>query len=145
MNKPPNPAVVKATVSARVQQAQSQARTDRDAVRRHQKALREIERWDVARETRPHIPALAKEALGRDESPDVMKVIHDWAGPGPRTGTHPMATRVPEQPRSAMATRMRPPLEDFGPDDELVGVAVRLLVMFAVLMGGAALLVQVMA
>lgn len=109
MNKTPNPAVVKATVSSRVQQAQSQARAERDAVRRHQKALREIERWDVARETRPHIPALAKEALGRDESPDVMKAIQALAGPGPRAATHPMATPVPPATRGP-----QPPL-DFVP------------------------------
>lgn len=143
MKKPSSPSsVVRSQVDSR-QAALGKA--ERDLIRRHQAAAREIERWDMARELRPHTPRLAKEAMDQDEAPDVMKVIHDWAGPGPRTGTHPMATRVPEPPRSAMATRMRPPLEDFGPDDELVGVAVRLLVMFAVLMGGAALLVQVMA
>lgn len=130
MNKPPNPAVVKATVSARVQQAQSQARTDRDAVRRHQKALREIERWDVARETRPHTPRLAKEALDLDESPDVMKAIQALAGAGPRTATHPMAT--PVEP----ATRGPQPPLDFVPAPPLHTIA-RNVQPYLVLIGGA--------
>lgn len=92
------PAVVKATVSSRCQQAQPQARAERDAVRRHQKALREIERWDVARETRPHTPNLARDVLRADEV--VMQAIHHQSGPlpstGPRTASHPAAPTMDE-------------------------------------------------
>ncbi|HOX59631.1 MAG TPA: hypothetical protein PLC99_22345 [Verrucomicrobiota bacterium] len=64
----PNPTIVKAVVNSRHQQAQSQGRAERDAVRRQQVALREMERWDVARETRPHTPNLARDVLRADDA-----------------------------------------------------------------------------
>jgi len=74
----PNPTIVKAVVNSRHQQAQSQGRAERDAVRRQQVALREMERWDVARETRPHTPNLA-----RDE-PTMAEAVTAIRVPAPR-------------------------------------------------------------
>jgi hypothetical protein len=82
-------------------------------IRRHQAALKQIERWDVARELRPHTPRLAADVLRRDEAVNwdapVIRAMINQAGPltGPRTGTHPMAERVEPRP---MATRLRPSL-----------------------------------
>lgn len=96
-----NPVITGMTVSTR----DSIGRTERDLILRHQAALREIERWDMARELRPHTPRLAAEAAAVNWESE--KIV-DLAGPltGPRTGTHPMAERV-DRP---MATRIRPPL-----------------------------------
>jgi hypothetical protein len=121
-----NPVIVETRVSAR----QAQGRAERDLIRRHQAALREIDRWDIARESRPHIPRLANDILRQDDALDaldaidaaqdrVMSAIVDMAGPcpltGPRTGTHPMATTIDKpipDPRPPMATYLRPPLSD---------------------------------
>lgn len=103
---------------------------------RHQSALRAIERLDVSRELRDLQPPIPREA------PDVMRVIRDVAGPcpltGPRTGTHPMATYRPE-PQRPMATRIRPPIEDFGPADEVLIIAVQCLTIAAAVMAAIAL------
>jgi hypothetical protein len=80
---------------------------DAALVRRHQAALREIERWEVARQSRPHVPMLANDVLRRDDLADVASPIPSF---GPRTGTHPMATRVDPEPPRPMATRIRPSL-----------------------------------
>lgn len=118
-----------------------------DLVARHQAALRAIERLDVARELRPHIPCLANDVLRADDAADysatVIAVIAQQAGPipsfGPRTGTHPMATRNPEPEYRPQATRLRPPLEDFGPVDERVGIAIQCMVIIAAVMAAIAL------
>lgn len=118
-----------------------------DLVARHQAALRAIERLDVARQLNPHVPRLANDVLRADDATDytatVIQVIAEKAGPipsyGPRTGTHPMATWNPPEPRREMATRLRPPLEDFGPADELIGVAIQCLVIAAAVMAAIAL------
>ncbi|MCU0807927.1 MAG: hypothetical protein MUC53_08315 [Candidatus Contendobacter sp.] len=104
-----NPVIVNATVSAK----QSIGRAERDLIRRHQAALKQIERWDVARELRPHTPRLAAEAARSacDWDSPVIQTMARQAEPltGPRTGTHPMAERVEPRP---MATRLRPSLQD---------------------------------
>lgn len=112
------------------------ATTDQELVLRHQAALRAMDRLDVARELETMKPAA-------DYTAPVIHVIAEKAGPipsyGPRTGTHPMATWNPEPPRQAMATRLRPPLDDFGPVDEVVGVAIQCLVIIAAVMAAVAL------
>jgi len=120
--KKQNPIITGVVVESRVNARQAQGRAEREAVRRHQAALREIERWDIAREIRPHIPRLANDILRQDDVRDVaqdrvMNAIVDLAGPcpltGPRTGTHPMATPIIDRPipdpRPPMATYLRPP------------------------------------
>jgi len=68
--------------------------TERDLIKRHQAALRAIDRYD--------------------ERNAIHAVL---AKTGPRTGTHPMATKIePEVPRP-MAMRLRPPLLDMDMDD----------------------------
>ena len=66
-----------------------QSRAERDAVARHQAALRAIEGWDRKRELRPHVPRLAAEAArgGCDWDAPVIQAMSAEAGP--RTGTHP--------------------------------------------------------
>ncbi len=93
--------------------------TDLELIARHQAALREIDRLDAA-----------------DYSAKVMRAMIAQSGPlpsyGPRTGTHPMATRIePEAPRP-MATRIRPPImDDFGPANSILETAVQCLVLAA--------------
>lgn len=104
-----NPIIVKTTVTTK----QAVGRAERDLIRRHQAALKQIERWDVARELRPHTPRLAAEAARSAcnwEAPVIQAMVRQ-AEPltGPRTGTHPMAERVEPRP---MATRIRPHLHD---------------------------------
>ncbi|MCU0808645.1 MAG: hypothetical protein MUC53_12165 [Candidatus Contendobacter sp.] len=104
-----NPVIVKSTVSTK----QSIGRAERDLIRRHQAAMKQIDRWDVARELRPHTPRLAAEAARSacDWDSPVIQAMARQAEPltGPRTGTHPMAERVEPRP---MATRLRPALKD---------------------------------
>jgi hypothetical protein len=102
MNKQ-NPVIINATVTNRA---------ERDLIRRHEAAMKQIERWDVARELRPHTPRLAAEAARSAcnwEAP-VIQAMAKQAGPlaGPRTGTHPMAVPISKE----MATRIRPHLHD---------------------------------
>ena len=143
--KSPLAVVASATATSRTQQRQGQERADRAAVHRHQVALREIERWEVAREARPHTPALAQDVLRRDavnwDAP-VIKTLIDRAGP--KTGSHPMAT--PEAPIRPVEARYRPrPLIESGesPDRvrEIVNAALSAaalagLVLFGVYLGG---------
>ena len=93
--------------------------TDLELIARHQAALREIDRLDAA-----------------DYSAKVMRAMIAQSGPlpsfGPRTGTHPMATRI-EEPRRPQATRIRPPLmDDFGPADGMLWNAIHALLLSAV-------------
>ena len=90
--------------------------TDLELIARHQAALREIDRLDAA-----------------DYSAKVMRAMIAQSGPlpsyGPRTGTHPMATRIEPRPQ---ATRIRPPImDDFGPANSILEAAVHCLVLAA--------------
>jgi len=103
-----NPVITKATVTTK----QAVGRAERDLIRRHEAALKQIERWDVARELRPHTPRLANEAARPAcnwEAP-VIQAMAKQAGPltGPRTATHPMAVPVIKP----MATRLCPSLHE---------------------------------
>ena len=69
--------------------------TEIDLIKRHQAALRAIDLYDDQ--------AAIKAVLTKT---------------GPRTGTHPMATRTEPEPRRPQATRMRPPLLDSDMDDD---------------------------
>ena len=62
----PNPAVTQARISARSAQ---------DAERRAAVANREITRWDVAHEHRPHTPALAREWTEREAITAAQRVV----------------------------------------------------------------------
>ena len=91
--------------------------TELDLIQRHQAALREIDRLDAA-----------------DYSAKVMRAMIAQSGPlpsyGPRTGTHPMATRIEPRPQ---ATRIRPPImDDFGPADGMLWNAIHALLLSAV-------------
>jgi hypothetical protein len=101
MNK--NPIIIRATVTNRA---------ERDLIRRHEAALKQIDRWDVARELRPHTPRLAAEAARSacDWDSPVIQAMAKQADPlvGPRTATHPMAVPISKE----MATRIRPHLHD---------------------------------
>jgi len=100
-----NPVITKATVTTK----QAVGRAERDLIRRHEAALKQIERWDVARELRPHTPRLANEAARPAcnwEAPVIQAMCNQA---GPRTGTHPMAERVEARP---MATRLCPSLHE---------------------------------
>jgi hypothetical protein len=105
-----NPVIVKATVSAK----QAVGRAERELIRRHEAAAKQIDRWDVARELRPHTPRLAAEAVRSacDWEAPVIQAMAQQAGPdpltGPRTATHPMAVPISRE----MATRVRPHLHD---------------------------------
>lgn len=84
--KTPLTVVAQATVASRTEHRRSIARAEREVIRRHQIELREIERWEVAREIRPHIPQLTNDVLRRDDVadlPPVMQTIYDQAGPCP--------------------------------------------------------------
>lgn len=108
--------VVKAIVTTKQAQARAQHPVERDLIRRHQAALRAIDRLDAQRRRHPHVPALAAQIERNDaidwEAP-VIKTIIERAG-GPRTASHPMATRidVPIPEPRPMATRLRPSLID---------------------------------
>lgn len=69
------PVITKSTVTSRAIQRASQANADKSAELRHQAALREIERWDVARKTRPHVPAIANDLLRKDDLQDISPII----------------------------------------------------------------------
>jgi hypothetical protein len=96
MNK--NPVITRSTVTTK----QTVGRAERDLIRRHEAAMKQLDRLDVARELRPHRPALANEVLKMDDAAacnweaPVIQAACRQAGPltGPRTGTHPMATRI---------------------------------------------------
>lgn len=79
--------------------------TEIDLIKRHQAALRAIDLYDDQ--------AAIKAVLTKT---------------GPRTGTHPMATRLEPRP---MATRIRPPLDDFGPVNSIMEDAIHCLVFAA--------------
>jgi len=87
--------------------------TEIDLIKRHQAALRAIDLWD--------------------DQAAINAVLNKT---GPRTGTHPMATRIePEAPRP-MATRIRPPLldrdmDDFGTANRIIECAIHCLVLAA--------------
>jgi hypothetical protein len=125
-----NPVIVSATVSTK----QSMGRAERDFIARHDKAMKEIERWDIARELRPHTPRLANEVLRMDEAVNweapVIQAMCNQAGP--RTGTHPMAERVEARP---MATRIRPPLMDFDEPNPRIPEALAATACFAMIAG----------
>ena len=95
--------------------------TDLELIQRHQAALRAIDRLDAA----------------ADLSAPVMRAMIAQSGPlpsyGPRTGSHPRATRIEPEPRRPQATRIRPPLmdDDFGPADGLFVSAIHALLLFA--------------
>jgi hypothetical protein len=104
-----NPCITKTVVTTR---QQAIGRAERDLIRRHEAAMKQLDRWDVARELRPHTPRLAAEAerSACDWKAPVIKAMVDQAGPltGPRTGTHPMAVPISRE----MATRVRPHIHD---------------------------------
>jgi len=82
------PVITKSTVTSRAIQRASQANADKSAELRNQAALREIERWDVARKTRPHVPAIASDLLRNDDLKDISPIIQtiiDRAGECPDT------------------------------------------------------------
>lgn len=124
MSKKSNPVIL----SVHVRRVTKPATPDQELVIRHQSALRAIDRLDVSRELTP----------AADYSAPVIQSMAEKAGPipsyGPRTGTHPMATYHPEPERRVMATRLRPPLEDFGPTDEMIGIAAQCLTIAAAVM-----------
>lgn len=127
-----NPIIVKTTVTTK----QAVGRAERDLIRRHQAALKQIERWDVARELRPHTPRLAAEAARSAcnwEAPVIQAMVRQ-AEPltGPRTGTHPMAERVEPRP---MATRIRPPIQDFEALKPRIPEALATAALFAMIAG----------
>ena len=103
-----NPVIVKTTVSTK----QAVGRAERDLIRRHEAALKQIERWDIARELRPHTPRLAAESARSacDWEAPVIQAMARQTEPltGPRTATHPMAVPISRE----MATRIRPHLHD---------------------------------
>ena len=81
--------------------------TEIDLIKRHQAALRAIDLYDDQ--------AAIKAVLTKT---------------GPRTGTHPMATRIEPRPQ---ATRIRPPImDDFGPADGMLWNAIHALLLSAV-------------
>lgn len=134
--------ITQVTVERRDDPLQALGRAERDLIRRHQAAMKQLDRWDVARELRPHTPKLVNEILRRDdaidwEAPVIQAMAHQA---GPRTGTHPMATRLPQEPPKPMATRLRPPLADFEEPapgkipESLAGAATVILILSAVLM-----------
>jgi len=102
-----NPTIIRATVTTSA---------ERELIRRHEAAAKQIDRWDIARELRPHTPRLAAE-LARSacnwEAPVIQAMVRQ-AEPltGPRTATHPMAVPISQE----MATRVRPHLYDPKPD-----------------------------
>ena len=112
--KPQSP-VIKATVTTKQAQDRAQRapnRAERDLIKRHQAALHIIDKLDAQRIAHPHVPQLANDVLRNDDvidySAPVMQAILDQAGP--RTASHPMATRIDTpipEPRP-MATRTRP-------------------------------------
>jgi len=100
-----NPTIVRSTVMSRA---------ERDSHLRHAALMKQLDRLDVARELRPHRPALVNEVLRRDEAvhwdSPVIQAITRQTEPltGPRTGTHPMAVPISK----AMATRLCPSLHE---------------------------------
>jgi|GEM_PF-3626542 len=97
--------------------------TDLELIARHQAALREIDRLDAA-----------------DYSAKVMRAMIAQSGPlpsyGPRTGTHPMATRIEPRPQATRITRIRPPLldrdmDDFGTANRIIECAIHCLIFAA--------------
>jgi hypothetical protein len=106
-----NPTIVNATVTTK----QAVGRAERELIRRHEAAAKQMDRWDVARELRPHTPRLAAEAARSacDWDSPVIQAMARQADPltGPRTGTHPMAVPISRE----MATRIRPSLADPAP------------------------------
>jgi hypothetical protein len=110
MTKPAKSPVIKATVTTKQTQSRAARQAERDLVHRHQAALRIIDRLDVQRIAHPHVPQLANDVLRRDD-------VIDQAGSsipsfGPRTASHPQATRIEPEPPRPMATRLRPALID---------------------------------
>lgn len=81
--------------------------TEIDLIKRHQAALRAIDLYD--------------------DQAEIKAVLTKT---GPRTGTHPMATRIEPRPQ---ATRIRPPImDDFGPADGMLWNAIHALLLSAV-------------
>lgn len=102
--------------------------TDLELIQRHQAALRAIDRLDAA----------------ADLSAPVMRAMIAQSGPlpsyGPRTGTHPMATRIEPRPQ---ATRIRPPLmDDFGPVNSIMEDAIHCLIAAAAVIAVIAVIVE---
>jgi hypothetical protein len=118
MNK--NPVIVKTTVSTK----QAVGRAERDLIRRHQAALKQIDRWDVAREMRPHTPKLANEVLRRDEAVN-------WEAPVIQA----MARQAERVERPPMATRVRPPIQDFESLTPRIPEALATAALFALIAG----------
>ncbi len=48
--------ITQVTVERRDDPLQALGRAERDFIRRHQAAMKQLDRWDVARETRPLAP-----------------------------------------------------------------------------------------
>lgn len=104
---------------------------------RHEASERRQMLATVARmEARLELMRAAKCGAVNPDAP-VISTIVDLAGP--RTGSHPMATRNEPQPSRPQATRIRPALidrdlEDFGETDRLLKTAVRVLAVASVVM-----------
>lgn len=133
--------VVKATVTRKAT-ASAARKAEQDAVRRRQAALRAIDKLDAQRIAHPHVPALAAQIERNDavnwQSPVIRAIT---APPGPRTASHPMATRVEPAQAKPMATRFRPShLMESGemPDRrrEIVNAALSGLVLCGLVMTG---------
>lgn len=111
-----NPCITKTIVEKRIDNRQSIGEAEARAVARHQAALKALDRLDKEQQLCPHRPRLANDVLRRDDMTDavdrVMQAIEAISGPlpksGPRTASHPMATRQRPEPRPPMATRLRP-------------------------------------
>lgn len=97
-----NPHITSVRV-ARAIARQERDRADQDLVHRHQSALRTIDQIESALRTIDQIEKSKGE------------VIRDFVSSrGPRTGTHPMATRIEPEPPRPMATRTPPPMSALG-------------------------------
>lgn len=101
---------------------------EQELIARHQAALRAIDRMDMTRDLRLQ--------TGVDYNANIIKTIAEKSGPipsyGPRTGTHPMATRI------------RPPLinSDLGPADHVLQTAVQCLAFAAAAMAVTAFVLE---
>jgi len=89
--KAPMAPAVKATVISRADKARQE---EKALIRRHQAALRVIDKLDAQRIAHPHIPELANNVLRMDDVmdlPPVIETICEQAGPLPED------MRLPEQ------------------------------------------------